>query len=408
MTWIKKGRLEFDYEQMIPDSPKPIMIDGFSLQNLINYYVHQSKITKNVFDNKSKKIDFPIIIEKLHDEVFNTIKDIIQIDKDIELAARLASRFYEFFTTYWHYTLLNDGLVITGRALWERILELTKNWESKNHPIEIHKGSLYYFLAQNFLIAGDKDFAFTYIYNAIENDTVLGKLQPAFNYPKEAPAFKTATFSGDKLNMLYPLMEELRKELQLYISKTNTFYGTSFSIKDFDTKFCQNNDLLIRVYFFTSNFLFLYRLNHELNKDLLQNDFSGLRISDLIFNFCLIIDELLKYICKKHGQPITILSKGVEWICNKNSWISNNDLTIVKNTIQFKTQPPSIIIPKIIHQNLTHNGNPIKKEIHPFLLANYLRNHTAHNLTQQRIFTSHYEEILEMLLSCLFLTMSEL
>jgi len=408
MVWKKIDKIEFDYDSTLPESPYPIHIDNSDLKLLMNAFLPYSKINTDYFNFKSEQIKFSLVIEKSCELIFDAIKFIIEKEKDYELGARLASRLFEYFTTYWHHTLLKDGLVLHGISLWKKVLQITKEWEDNNKPIKIHKGSPYFFLAYNYLMVGDRDSAFTYLYNAIEDDKILGKLQPAFNYPKEAPAFKTATFSGDKNNMLYPLMEDLRKELSLYISQCNSKMGINFTISVFDKKFCENNDLLIRVYFFTSNFLFLYQLNHAIDKELLQNDFSVLRISDLIFNFSLIIDEILKYICDKNSVNISYLSESVEWICNKYNWINQSDLQNLKNQIQFKTQEPSKMIPILLGMNLNLNGNSIKKEVYPFLLTNYLRNHTAHNLSQQKVFTSRYDEIIEMLMICLFLSIDSL
>ena len=99
----------------------------------------------------------------------------------------------------------------------------------------IHKGTLYYFLAENYLLIGAADLAFTYLYNAVESDIALHQSMPSYNYGT-SPAYLTATMMADKNNHMYPLIKQIRNKLEEYINEFNKGYD-SFKSQDFDSKF---------------------------------------------------------------------------------------------------------------------------------------------------------------------------
>jgi hypothetical protein len=185
-----------------------------------------------------------------------------------------------------------------GVPYWFRILSICRQWEDTNRPTKIHKGTPYYFLAENYLLLGDRDLAFMYLYNAINEDLKLGKLVPSLNYPTISPAYLTATLNGEPNNQMYPLIKELRNVLEGYINKFNKEFGRKkrkselpFTLAQFDIKFLGNKGLADLAYFFVYNFIYLVNLEKSVNKNLLQNKFARLKALDVIFNLFLIIDE---------------------------------------------------------------------------------------------------------------------
>ena len=75
-----------------------------------------------------------------------------------------------------------------------------------------------------------------------------------------APSYLTITMRDIKENHLYPLVSQLRKNLDEYIFAYNQEYSKSFSINSFDSKFLDNQDLKDIVSFFVFNFAYLSEL----------------------------------------------------------------------------------------------------------------------------------------------------
>jgi hypothetical protein len=124
----------------------------------------------------------------------------------------MADYLFQAFTPYWRDYLLRKGLDVLGIKFWHNILAITKRWEQVNKPHIIHKGTLYYFLAENYLLTGDRDLAYVYLYNAIESDRLLQTVMD-FN-PNITPAYLTALLEDNEYNHMYPLILNVRHFLQ--------------------------------------------------------------------------------------------------------------------------------------------------------------------------------------------------
>jgi hypothetical protein len=160
--------------------------------------------------------------------------------------------------------LLQHGLDTTATVVWQKVLSIANDWEKNNIPTTIYKGTAYFFLAENYLLIGDRDLAFLYLYSALNDDIYLGKMSNSLNYPRKAPSYLTVTMKDDKDNQMYYWVELLRNRLGQYISEFNNEYRKCFKIDDFDTKFLDNKDLADVVSFFVYHFLYLFDVERKL------------------------------------------------------------------------------------------------------------------------------------------------
>ena len=155
----------------------------------------------------------------------------------------------------------------------------------------------------------------------------LGILTIQSIIPKQLP-YLTGTMNPNQNNQMYYLVAELRTKLCEYIFLFNNRYPRPqpFTIQDFDVKFLANDDLVDIVTFFVFNFLYLA----DFSFSLLKNQFSRLKAMDTIFNFCLVIDETLKY---AESKKVSIthnhyISDGILWlVCDYQRWMTRDNLT---------------------------------------------------------------------------------
>ena len=206
---VKVGEIEY----VSPISrAHDIDVGGRPLDDLLLSYLRESEISvKDPFDRESKQIKFVPEVEDLCFKIFDAIKQIM--DKgDLKDATLLGTRLYELFASYWISELLSSGLDVIGIKLWREVLSITQKWE-KNKMVFIHKGTPFFFLAENYLLVGDRDLGFQYLYSALQDDLKLGKKVPSFNYSTCAPSYLTTTISANPSNQMYPLVQELRSSL---------------------------------------------------------------------------------------------------------------------------------------------------------------------------------------------------
>lgn len=322
----------------------------------------------------------------------------------------MASYLFEQFTLYWK-RLLNRGQDILGIRLWEYILGITKQWEELNKE-EVHKGTPNFFLAENYLLVGDRDLAFAYLLTGFQGDKILGEKTSVGNYPWESPGYFTAIMSDDSRNQMVPLVRRLRDYLNQFIISFQKEFNSKFSLEEFDKKFLMDKSLVDFVIFFHYNFFYIYDLHVSRKDEYLQDDFSKLRGLDVFLNLTLIMDEVLKEVYKKNNGKLLDehkISNSILWLCNHLNWMSTADLTDYwSKQLKLNKSDPDIVVPILLRKSDTYNGNPIRNEVFTLLVAYKFRNYGAHNIRQQKTVVTNYEEIIKNLLYSLFISIENL
>lgn len=394
---IQRANLSIEYD---PSSNKvtTLILNGEDLRSKVRGLLNQqSKDQGHPFTTKIRYF-FDPQIETICKEVFEAVKEIKTNNKNDVLAAYLASYLFETLAGYWRQELLEHGLLKTGVSFWQEVISLALDWENKNKPITIHKGTPFFFLAHTCLENGDKDNGFTYLYNALEDDKKLHQL----NYPQEAPAYLTAIMSDKPHNYMYSHVRDQRLLLSNFLIKHKSEFS-ELKLIDFDKKFLHNIDLQDVVCFFVYNFHTIFDQNKNTNYIILQNDFSRLKALDLFFNLGLIINQVLSHAASKAGVTTSGMKEAVAWWANSLGVDQNQFNTLIgPNNLNLKSQTPDQVLPKIL-SNINNPSGGIPKQIYAMLVAYKIRNHAGHNINQQQILTSRYDEILNRLFNALFL-----
>jgi hypothetical protein len=104
------------------------------------------------------------------------------------------------------------------------------------------------------------------------------------------------------------------------------------------------------------------------------------------------------------------MNQGVSWLCEKNGWMTEADIRDFwgANYLKINSSDLDTIIPKLLQKTEKYNGNSVRDEVFVLLTAYRLRNFAAHNIMQQQILTSNYDDILEHLVMALFLAIDSL
>jgi len=395
---IKCVKLSIDYD---PSSNKvsKIILNGEALRpQVLTLLKQHSKDQGHPFTTKVRYF-FDKQIETICKEVFEAVKEIKTKYNNDLLAAYVASALFESFAGYWRPELLGYGLLKTGVSFWQEVISLTLEWESKNKPITIHKGTPFFFLAFNCLENGDKDNGFTYLYNALEDDKKL----PQLNYPQDSPAYFTATMSDKPQNYMYSLVRDQRLLLSNFLIKHKSEFS-ELKLIDFDKKFLQNLDLADVVYFFVYNFHTIFDQDRNTNQVILQNEFSRLKVLDLFFNMGLIINQILSYAASQAGATCTKMKEVIAWWAENNLGVNQTTFNSLIGTsnLNLNSQTPDQVLPTLL-TNIRNPSGGIPKEVYVMLVAYKIRNHGGHNINQQQILTSRYDEILSRLFNALFL-----
>ncbi len=298
---------------------------------------------------------------------------------------------------------MQQGHHVWAIQLWRKLILRTREWEEKNQK-HIHKGSPYAFIAFTYLLVGDVDSGFSYIYNAIEDDVELNKVCPELNYPFEAPVYRTASLSSNTANIMAALVMEIRSELEKYLNEYQKLFKSKLSMGEFDKLFLQNPVFETIKYYFVFSYWAIFEFRRKVAIKLMQNDFSKLKNADWFFALCLVIDKLLHSHPKYTGNTI---GPEIENYAVFKGFMTKNDFNNLKNNENIPNGDPDRIIPKLLPMNLQYNRVPVRKEILNLFIAWNLRNFAGHNIQTQDVIVSHFEDILKALLFDIFLIVEE-
>ena len=405
--------IEYNYEydangNLIPESRIIIWLKQ-NVSMLLRQLISQSQINNTIspFDVTTKTIEFLPELETICHHLFPLL--VYMRNEDEYAAASMASYIFEQFTPFWSEVLLKEGKDILGLRLWEKVLDIIYKWE-KSSNAKIHKGTPYFFLAENYFLLGERDLAFHFLLNGEEENRILGTRTKKGNYPWESPGYFFATMrEGSQMD---PLMRRLRGYLNSFIIDFQTEFSSTFSIQNFDQKFLEDKSLTDIVIFFHYNFLYIYDSHVKTGINYLENDFSRLRGLDLFFNLALVIDEVLKILYLKYNSNLQIdhkMSDSIRWFCDHYNLMNQSDLMDYWGSkLKLKKSNPDTIIPRLLNKSDIYKGNKVPREVFTLLIALKFRNYGAHNIRQQSTVVTRYDDIVKNLLFSLFLSIEKL
>jgi len=381
-----------------------ITINGKEIRSLIQEEMKVFNIKFNKFRPIISKIELPEGIHKLATDIFHLIKQLSNEEEMVCLTAYLATYFFDSFNNIWE-GLLSKGYHVVTTKFYEAIIQLALDWESSPCGCHIHKGSPYFFLAYTYLMYGDIDKGFIYMYNAIEDDIYLNELCPSLNYPDNAPVYKTACLKDDRYNAMYPLVVEVRNSLKRFIERYNNQLGRNLNVETIDQKFLTNKSLEEIKYYFVYTFWRLNEIYFKIRKELIRNDFSKLQCLNLFFNLCLVLDKLLQR-NSKFGKDT--LGENIQMLCGTKKWLSRDENKEFRKAIGWQSNDIDIIISKLLSKPKMPNGKGIVTEAQYLLIAWKLRNYGGHNITSQSILVKEFDRLCDILMSCIFLAIEEI
>jgi len=314
-----------------------------------------------------------------------------------------------FFNSF---TPTSQALLVQRRTLdaarhWVQLLILVREWEKQSGKT-VHKGTPYYFLGASYIYGYGIDLGFRYVYDAIEEDRKLGTKvgDPAFY--RNAPAYRLVSLFDNPNNFLYnDVILPARQRVELFLKAYRNTGVSSMQLRDFESRFLNNSDMELEMLFFVYVLLEMLKLEKSWSPGGEPNNFSRMKNMRVVFDLCLIIDEVLR---KRHSSA-TYISQGVYELCKSRGWVNNADRnsgdlnrSLTPNISGDNAPPPDVVVPALLNGTLNYRNAPVRSEMSWLLLAWHLRNYAAHDLTPQKVLAERYPEIAQALMNALFMS----
>jgi hypothetical protein len=294
---------------------------------------------------------------------------------------------------------------------WTSLLPLVWSWEDVN--AEVHKGTLYYLMAEDYLELGDVPSAYTCLFKALEEDK---RNSHHFRQPLNMkPAYLTSCLVDDSNNRLHAsVVVPLRNRMLDHVTLYNTGTGSHFSVAIMDRKFLQAIELEDIKRFFVATFHEIFHLTPLHLSRMINNDYSKLKAIDILFNLGLIVDQLLEYRFLRYSRRRDRnLANGLYKLALRLRWTTRNKTPSISDFLRLirpnlNVGTPNKTVPALLDGRARFDGLPIDRKMMCVFLTYHLRNFGGHHIESQDILVKRYPEILEHCLNSIFVAIEAL
>lgn len=313
--------------------------------------------------------------------------------------------FFNNFTVIWT-AFLKQGRFKDAKNLWGLALNIAHEWEDQNQGKRIHKGTPYYFWGVTCILQGDLERGFLLMHQALEEDKTTHQTSTP-----ETPAYWFVTLDYEKQDQFFrPKVKEIAEFVGQRVVAYRTSRGRTLALADFKSCFLEEPNLQEVVFYFVLESFRLRKLLVEIDQRLTQNVFGALLQTNIIFDFCLIVENTLRE-QKKHKNVdlsqqtmnplLTFLSKRCSLNLHRDSNLRNLNGDFKNNF--------SVTVQELLTSQYHFRDGTPPQPIEEDLAITYgFRNRWAHRIEDQPVVLSNFAEISQRILNALFFTVETL
>ena len=308
-------------------------------------------------------------------------------------------KFFSFFTPIW-LDLLQKRRYHEAIGVWNVALKVALQWEKKNKPNRIHKGTPYYFLGVTAILNNELENGFLLMHQALEEDKITLNTKTPLT-----PAYYFVTLDYTQQKQFFRHKVEtvshfLSDKIDIYVKQRSG----GLTINQFKAKFLECPDLEEEVFLFVFLLFKLKKLIQETAQRLKQNTFSSLIHLKTLFDLCLVLEKAIEYknpASKKPNSKLTFANE-LKFLSKKTSLTLDQSKIGILNK-DFKDFNKTL-------QNIMLGTYPIQlSNIERDLTIAYgIRNFAAHRLEDQPVLYEEMEDLSQSLLNDLFFTIERL
>ena len=312
--------------------------------------------------------------------------------------------FFNNFTPVWR-IFQDQRRFKNAEDIWNMALGIGYEWENQNPNKRIHKGTPYYFWGVTCILDGDLEKGFLLMHQALEED----KETHNTNSPN-TPANFFVTLDYEKQSQFFrPKVIEIADFIDIKLENYRYSGRGSLNLSDFKSTFLEEPLLRDIVFYFVFEILHLKKLHMEIEQKLKQNAFSSLLEANMIFDFCLIVENAIKNQNKyKNNLDNQTIRPLIEFLSSKSSLnlAKNNNLNNLKEDFGnfFSNTIQNLLSSKYQFRDGT-SPQPIEEDL---AITYGFRNFGAHTIEDQPVIYQNFDAITGRILNALFFSIEKL
>ena len=296
---------------------------------------------------------------------------------------------------YFHYDDKIMGLYPKHITVYENLLNMISCYE-KEKKKHVHKGLIFYFLGEHYLINDYTEKGLLFINKAFREDD-MKHTDISQNFP-DSPAYKFMILN----------IEDPNQALKYIVEKIGGFIKNNFlddfgySYGDFFNKFlnaASNVSPLERAHkwldhvIFFNNIMFKLEKSYRMSEEILNSIFGEIILSSLIGDLCLQIESFCKNKLRINGMFGSIYNTLKTTGQNIYNWSGGN---IISSDFRNSALETTL---NDIYRNSYQSNDALENS---FYLSWGLRNNFHHNIESMSIIRKHFKKIIKKQLHFFF------
>lgn len=314
--------------------------------------------------------------------------------------------FFQNFTIIWQ-SFMIQGRYRDAEHIWNMAADIANEWESKHQDGRIHKGTPYYFWGGTCIASGDLERGFLLVHQALEEDrkTLEENKQPPPNLDSRTPAFAFVTLDYEKQDQFFlPIVKKVGEFLEKKLKEYRESNRGTLELSDLKKKFLENNGLRTVVFYFIFSILRLRNLLEKIDQKLTQNVFGSLLQVNIVFTFCLIIDNILK---QSNPDKWKLRHHYIDLSSRLSVAFDDSRMNNLRNAFD-KSNFSKTLKELLKSQYRFQGGTTLKPIEEDFAITYGFRNFGAHRIEDQPAIYDNFEEIVTRVLYTLFYSIEKL
>jgi len=315
-------------------------------------------------------------------------------------AHKLIDLYFNNFHPIWR-TYLDAGHFKAAERLWDNVLNIVTKWETNRQ--KIHKGTPFYWLAGTAILNGELDKGFAIMHQALKEDIRTLKTET----PK-TPAFffVILDFGATQQyfrNIVLEASNFLEGKINHYLTYMHNKGGSNLNLPNFKSKFLEHTNILEIVFYFVHT---LFKARHiilDIKREWRQNAFCSLMETGMIFDLCLIIEEVIK------EKDDTNYRNNIAYFSNRIVFLSQKaHLALNSSRLKQIRKDLDTDFAGVLNMLLNSTYGLTKGMEEDLAIAYAFRNFAAHSLESLKLVYEKFEDILQRILNALFFSIGVL
>jgi hypothetical protein len=312
-------------------------------------------------------------------------------------------RFFGFFTPMWQ-SLFTRHHFFESIKLWNLALGLSLDWEARNKPAKIHKGTPYYFLGVTAILNNELDNGSLAMHQAMkEDERHSGGRRP------EAPAYWFATLdSGREEQFFREKVQEVAGFLEDRLYEYSINRQRLLRLPEFRKRFLRLRYLSEVTFFFVYSLFRIRKIMLETNDIYKKNVLSSLLHARILFDLSLVTDKVIENKNAGRGNRPSFRKEILFLSSSPRHLLSFNGGILDTLGIEFDNDFSGTMTRLLSGTYRPHAAAALNDIERDFAIAYGIRNRGAHKLEDEPILYKRTSQLTQSILNTLFFSIENL